>query len=42
MSKQLANIYHNLAIMVDAGVPIKRGLQTAAGGISSAFEPIGE
>ena len=32
MSKQLANIYHNLAIMVDAGVPIKRGLQTAAGG----------
>jgi type II secretory pathway component PulF len=32
MSKQLANIYHNLAVMVDAGVPIKRCLQTAAGG----------
>jgi type IV pilus assembly protein PilC len=32
MSKQLANIYHNLALMVEAGVPIKRTLQTAAGG----------
>jgi type II secretory pathway component PulF len=42
MSKQLANIYHNLALMVEAGVPIKRGLQTAAGGTRrkyvSAFE----
>ena len=32
MSKQLANIYHNLAILVESGVPLKRSLQTAAGG----------
>ena len=37
MSKQLADIYHNLALMVDAGVPIKRGLQTAAGGTRSKY-----
>jgi type IV pilus assembly protein PilC len=37
MSKQLANIYHNLALMVDAGVPIKRCLQTAAAGTRKKY-----
>ena len=37
MSKQLANIYHNFALMVEAGVPLKRTLQTATGGTRGKY-----
>ncbi|MBN1818980.1 MAG: type II secretion system F family protein [Sedimentisphaerales bacterium] len=46
MSNKRANIYHNLATMLDAGLPILRALQTCASGLrgryASTFEEIRE
>ncbi|MBN1125012.1 MAG: type II secretion system F family protein [Sedimentisphaerales bacterium] len=40
MSNKRANIYHNLATMLDAGLPILRALQTCASGLRGRYAAV--